>query len=45
MGHKQVNDTYLVKLALLNRGKLASFDSRIAGIAPPQSLELIPSQE
>ena len=43
MGHKQVNDTYLVKLALLNRGKLASFDSRIAGIAPRQSLELIPS--
>lgn len=44
MGHKQVNDTYLLKLALLHRGKLATFDSGIRGIARPQSLELVPSQ-
>lgn len=43
VGHKQVNNTYLVKLALLHRGRLATFDSGIRVIAAPQSLELIPS--
>jgi predicted nucleic acid-binding protein len=43
MGHKQVNDTYLVKLALLYHGRLATFDSGIRPLAAPQNLELIPS--
>ena len=43
MGHKQVNDIYLLKLALFHHGKLASFDSGIRGISAPHSLELIPS--
>lgn len=46
LGHRQVTDAHLVAIALRHRGRLATFDRRIAGVVPagrdPESvLELI----
>ncbi len=40
-GHRQITDAYLVALAMHNRGKLATLDRRIAGIAPEGVVEVI----
>ena len=43
-GHKQLNDFYLARLAILHRAKLATFDSRVRAIIKPENLELVPHQ-
>ena len=40
-GHKQIMDAYLVGLAIHKRGRLATTDRGIAGIAPAGLIELI----
>lgn len=40
-GHRQVTDSYLVALAIQNRGKLATLDRGIAKFAPAGSVEVI----
>jgi toxin-antitoxin system PIN domain toxin len=41
-GHRQITDAYLVALAIHNKGKLATMDRRIAGIAPEGTVGMIP---
>ncbi len=38
-GPKQITDAYLLALALHNKGKLVTFDTRMAALAPPGSAE------
>jgi uncharacterized protein len=40
-GHQQVTDAYLVALAVVHRGRLATLDRRIALFAPPGTVEVI----
>jgi uncharacterized protein len=38
VGHHQLTDAVLLDLAIRNRGRLATFDRRILGLLPPDSL-------
>lgn len=40
-GHQQINDAYLVALAIRNRGRLATLDRGIAQLAPAGVVEVI----
>ena len=44
LGHQQVNDAWLVEVARKNKGKLVTFDTRLAAHAPEANLvEIITS--
>jgi len=42
VGHQQINDAYLVGLAIHHRGKLATMDRAIAALGSEEFIELIP---
>ena len=41
MGHKQINDAYLVRLASYYNAKLLTFDRRLTGLAEQGSVEVV----
>lgn len=41
-GHQQVTDAYLIGLAMHNKGKFATLDSKLSPLGPPGVIEAIP---